>query len=309
MSRTGNVLEMLRLLHSHRVISKSKIAEILDVNIRNVYEYKLELEKAGYTVLTQRGQYGGYYLEERNILKIPYLTETEQLALYDLHKIMHLDHSNIGSNATFDALTKICASFKTGDIESEIGIVHTKSILDSKTRLDEIYTMLRYAIVKRYPVYMKYASVSNFDVETSELSKRKFNPYDLVRVDRNWYCIMYDFKSIKWKPYKLDRIREIELHPEEYWYDQVYDLGKLVDDHGLKNTGIEVRLKLKIGKNYMLALKENPVGLNVTYEEHDDYMIYEFILKMGSNCTVLEPDIIKKRIDDKITEMYNNINR
>jgi len=301
-------------------MSKSKIAEVLDVNVRNVYEYKLELEKAGYTVLTQRGQYGGYYLEERNILKIPYLTETEQIALYDLHKMMHLDHSNIGSNATFDALTKICASFKTGDIESEIGIVHTKSILDSKTKLDEIYTMLRYAIVKRYPVYMKYASVKNFDVETSELSKRKFNPYDLVRVDKNWYCIMYDFKSIKWKPYKLDRIREIELHPEEYWYDQVYDLGKLVDDHGLKNTGIEVRLKLKIDKNYMLALKENPVGLNVTYEEHDDYMIYEsdmrgdykieeFILKMGSNCTVLEPDIIKKRIDDKIREMYNNINR
>lgn len=319
MSGVRNTIEMLRLLHSHRLIKRQQLADILETNVRNIAEYKDTLVDAGYSVLSKPGRYGGYYLDERNILKTPALTKEEQTAIYDLHKVLYLDHSYVGASDTFKALEKICGSFNKIHDLNDISIVQTKSVTHSEVDLDDIYTTLRYAITKQFPVIIRYASTSKSSFKTEDLKEKTLKPYDLVRVDSNWYAVMFDTTVSKFKRYRLNRLRSIELITERFWHDPKYKLSDHIDENGLTNTGTEARVKLKVTAPYILGLKENPIGINVTYEEHDTYMIYEadirgdykiseLILKMGAHCTVLGPENIKESIQDKIKEMFLNYN-
>ena len=45
---------------------KEELAKELDVNPRNIIEYRKELEAAGYDIITTSGKYGGYALDGGN---------------------------------------------------------------------------------------------------------------------------------------------------------------------------------------------------------------------------------------------------
>ena len=50
MGKTSNCLKMLQLLSSGRVYKGQELADILETNVRNIAEYRTELEQAGYFI-------------------------------------------------------------------------------------------------------------------------------------------------------------------------------------------------------------------------------------------------------------------
>jgi predicted DNA-binding transcriptional regulator YafY len=66
MHRTSNVIKMLQFLKARGISKKEEIAEYLGVNVRNISEYRKELEEAGYKVTSIPGKEGGYVLEQKD---------------------------------------------------------------------------------------------------------------------------------------------------------------------------------------------------------------------------------------------------
>ena len=81
MGKTSNCLKMLQILSSGRVYKGQELADILETNIRNIAEYRTELEMAGYYIEGIPGKYGGYRLITQSVIPTVRLNEAEQRAL------------------------------------------------------------------------------------------------------------------------------------------------------------------------------------------------------------------------------------
>ena len=81
MGKTANCLKMLQLLSSGRVYKGQELADILETNVRNIAEYRTELEQAGYFIEGIPGKYGGYHLIADRLIPSVKLTDEEQNAL------------------------------------------------------------------------------------------------------------------------------------------------------------------------------------------------------------------------------------
>ena len=68
MGKTSNCLKMLQILSSGRVYKGQELAEILETNVRNIAEYRTELEMAGYYIEGIPGKYGGYHLITQSVI-------------------------------------------------------------------------------------------------------------------------------------------------------------------------------------------------------------------------------------------------
>lgn len=81
MGKTSNCLKMLQILSSGRVYKGQELADILETNVRNIAEYRTELEMAGYYIEGIPGKYGGYRLIMQSVIPTVRLNEAEQRAL------------------------------------------------------------------------------------------------------------------------------------------------------------------------------------------------------------------------------------
>ena len=81
MSKTSICIQMLELLNTGRVFKAQELADILETNVRNVIEYKKELELAGYYITSIPGKYGGYKLERSSIMPSIQLSSVEKQVL------------------------------------------------------------------------------------------------------------------------------------------------------------------------------------------------------------------------------------
>ena len=71
MNRCALCLQMLRLLKARGMMSRQELADELQTNIRNLSEFRKELETAGYVIESTTGRYGGYRLVEEEALQVP----------------------------------------------------------------------------------------------------------------------------------------------------------------------------------------------------------------------------------------------
>ena len=66
MGKTALCIRMLQILNTGRIYKVTELAEILNTNPRNIYEYKKELDEisidSGFYIETIPGKYGGYKL-------------------------------------------------------------------------------------------------------------------------------------------------------------------------------------------------------------------------------------------------------
>ena len=88
MGKTSNCLKMLQILSSGRVYKGQELADILETNVRNIAEYRTELEMAGYYIEGIPGKYGGYRLITQSVIPTVRLNEAEQRALSSERNIL-----------------------------------------------------------------------------------------------------------------------------------------------------------------------------------------------------------------------------
>ena len=112
MGKTSNCLKMLQILSSGRVYKGQELADILETNVRNIAEYRSELEKAGYYIEGIPGKYGGYRLISQSVIPAVKLTEAEQRALSSGAEYLKYRNDFPYSSEYEKAMGKVFASVK-----------------------------------------------------------------------------------------------------------------------------------------------------------------------------------------------------
>lgn len=79
MNRTNLCIRMLQLLKARGKMNTTQLATELEVNPRNIREFKKELVLAGYNVEEVKGRYGGYILMMNTIFLSLFLVMNKRM--------------------------------------------------------------------------------------------------------------------------------------------------------------------------------------------------------------------------------------
>lgn len=79
MNRTNLCIRMLQLLKARGKMNTTQLATELEVNPRNIREFKKELVLAGYNVEEVKGRYGGYILNDKYDLPVTIFSDEQRM--------------------------------------------------------------------------------------------------------------------------------------------------------------------------------------------------------------------------------------
>ena len=84
MGKTSASIKLIQILSANNdFVSADDLAIMLDTNKRNIREYVLEVEEAGYIIESKRGVTGGYRMLSKSTLPSPKLSKEETKAIID----------------------------------------------------------------------------------------------------------------------------------------------------------------------------------------------------------------------------------
>ena len=87
MNRTNLCIRMLQLLKARGKMNTTQLATELEVNPRNIREFKKELVLAGYNVEEVKGRYGGYILNDEYDLPVTIFSDEQKDALVQYYNL------------------------------------------------------------------------------------------------------------------------------------------------------------------------------------------------------------------------------
>ena len=126
-------IEMLQILSTGRTYKVSELAEMLEVNPRNITEYAKELREVsmgsigGFYIETVPGRYGGYRLNGNACVPALQLSLEDKNALIDLFNFAMTKKDFINKNGCSKTMGKIFSSLLI-DASHSNGIISTNKI-------------------------------------------------------------------------------------------------------------------------------------------------------------------------------------
>lgn len=200
MSKVANMLNMVQILKDGKVHSLQSLSKELEVSIRMIRQYKVELEQAGIYIDSNTGKYGGYKLEqELNQIDIG-LTQNEINILEDMMLELGKEEKDI--------LLKIKEAYiKNKQIQDKKKL---RNIQEQSKELTEIYQVVRKAINEKRKMKITFYSVN------SGITKRIIHPAELFEYIDDWYVAAFCELRNEIRLFKLGDIKEYKLLEENY---------------------------------------------------------------------------------------------
>lgn len=112
MGKAAMCIKMLEILNTGRVYKVSELADFLETNPRNIVEYKKELEECGYYIDSIPGRYGGYQLNQVNLLPALKLSKLEKEALNNSMNCLLSKNDFLDKEKYLDCISKVYSSIK-----------------------------------------------------------------------------------------------------------------------------------------------------------------------------------------------------
>lgn len=311
MGKVNNALRMLAILRSRKKVLRDELARELEVSPREITRYKESLQYAGVNIRTIHGRYGGYELEGNDYLLPLDLSKEEIVSLKNIEEV--LKHQ--GSYLFFDMINinnKILASRKTMDefyLSEQFTFSKGISIKSSYEEERNKWLIINDAIINKRKVLIFYTNARG------EYSERIIDPYGLFSYyGANFFIGFCNFRN-EFRQFKLVRIKEIKLLKENFKKEK-FDINLYIKD-GIGLIGDNnIDITLKIDYPYAQGFKEFKWLSNEKIEDYkkEGYIIYKgtcrgiieatnWILGMGSNCTVISPNELIDSVKNEIRNM------
>ncbi|AFS77691.1 helix-turn-helix type 11 domain-containing protein [Gottschalkia acidurici 9a] len=311
MSRVSNALTMYFLIQGRKMISVEELARELEVSERMIKKYKVDLEMAGIYISSKLGRYGGYYLETKKGLEGIGLTEEELNALRMVKET--IKSGNYHYSARFEAI--VSKLLKKQDELEDISY-YNKALIDSEETIikeKSSWTDINLAINQKKKIIMKYKSLQP---QKLEIKKRVVHPYGII--DYKGATYFYGYCEIREdiRFFKLSRIISYEILTETFSIKDDFNF----DEVSKKLFGIfndkTINLKLKVHYPMNEIIKEKEISETQKITEIDDKTMYfeaemrgyteikSWIMSMGSNAEVIEPEELKEDILNEIENLF-----
>ena len=311
MGKVNNALRMLAILRSRKKVSRNELAEELEVSAREITRYKEALEYAGVNIINTLGRYGGYELKGNDYLLSLDLSKAEIKSLKAIEETLKYQ----GSHLFYDMRNindKIIASRKTID-ESYLSTQIAKGISIKVSYEEERnkWLTINDAIINNRKISISYINA------IGEKSERIVDPYELFTYyGANFFIGFCNFRN-EFRQFKLVRIKEIKLLKENFNRRNFY-----IDDYIKVGIGLigenTIDIILKIDYPYAQGFQEFRWLSNEKINDYknEGYIIYKgsckgiievtnWILGMGSNCTVISPNELVEKVKNEIRKILD----
>ncbi len=313
MHRTSNVIKMLQFLKARGISKKEEIAEYLGVNVRNISEYRKELEQAGYKITSIPGKEGGYVLEQKGLLPTIDLTDAEAMAITLVHR-QYRQLSQPTLLKEFESAMQKILQFRHD--QREFHIVEGVRYNISSKEIEDLFFIIQHAINSKVKLEIDYRTKSDSS------TVRTVHPYEVFQYRSMWYVIVKSEVSGNIFVLKFNRINKIKTLNEYYDDIKPYNIDDFVNEFGPVIEEVRVKLVLKgsaafyapeyvYGFNQVITnLPNDEILIEVTLASH--LQAKHLALNFGAECEVIEPEWLAQQVNEEAKEVvktYKNRKR
>lgn len=303
---------MLQILNANDIVSAQELAFRLETNRRNIFEFKKELETAGYYIETVKGRYGGYRLKGKVQLAIIPLDEKEELAFNEAYAYLKNHRDFLMINEYTKAYEKIKASLSFSTMKSEVYFHALNSKVDPLI-LDMI------AICEQAKKNCQTISFEYRSLRANQFHEVKICPYEILNIQGDYYVLGYNHQKHDFRFYKFSsvRMKNMTLTNQRFTRDLDFDLQMYLGKSGLmKDECIEVEFIIT-GKSAILYSEKNIGVSDQTYFDELNQLhvktIFEgkmraihFLCSLGSEVKLLSPKFLIEEMKKEILKMSEN---
>ena len=306
-----NTIKMAILLQSRGKMKGFELAQELGVSERQILKYKNNLDDAGIWIESKTGAYGGYSIIGSNLLGLN--ISTKEVIILDMIKEQLIYNNDINKKEFIDIVDKLKAIVnKKEDIKSHMDYFTVQPKCNHNyDKQKQLYDTIIYSYITKRKVKIKYYSI------TSGLKVRVIHPYGIFNYKGDIYMVAYCEERNKFLDFKICRVHEFEVLEDKYKVDKNYNWS----EYSKNCVGIykdrEISMVLKIKNPFSQIIKEKIWVDNQTIIDNDDNSITfkatmkgyseikSWILSMGSNVEVLEPQNLREDIISEIEKIKN----
>lgn len=311
MNRTSNCIQMLQLLKSRGFITREEIAKELEVNVRNIAEYRKELEMAGYMIESTRGKYGGYRLMSDCLLPSAQLTKEEKKSLQEVQTYLVSHTDFIKGKQASRAIDKILSNTPLEDTHTGFYMDNEQYVISEAMK--DYITLMEQAIKDCLVVTIAYRSLKD---DTPLFVN--IHPYEIINYKGAYYCMAYSLKAKDFRMYKFseERMKSCELTQYSFIREASFDIKQHIGKSGLiKHEIIEVELEIYDEAAVLCAEKQ--IGLYPSHRWLNVTTLYyktifegkqealSFVMSLGAKATLLSPKDLKDEIRKQVEQLLH----
>lgn len=308
MNRTAMCIRMLQMLNSRGSMNKQDIAAELNVNMRNISEYRKELEAAGYRIEWALGKYGGYVLQDSVLLPALGLSDEEKESLRELSEYLRSNHNFSDADTIIQIIDRMLSNTHLNTKQTGFYMDHHAKISDKLLKNIEL---IRNAVKKHICVKIEYRSISELEAKSYII-----HPYSLVHFKDSYYCIAYSVSAKDYRTFKFsdERMKSCTLLDSTFNRDKHFN----VEDH-IGKVGLMKQQAIKVEflayEEAALYMAERQIGLEphftwinhttvryeTTFEGKQEAL--SFLLSLGAKAKLLKPAELKEEYIHEIMKM------
>ena len=307
MNRTALTIQMLLLLKSRGLMKKQEIAEALEVNPRNIVEFKRELETAGYDIETRPGQHGGYLLRDAAFFPLANLTILQRESLVSAKDyLLASQHPLINKSFKEGYQLMIANETQPASLATKTAHRYTMSLQEIESHISK----LTEAITQQKRVRLVYRR------GLTNTKEHIFEPYHNFEVNQGFYTIGF-IKYGDVSTFKINRIVKLEVLAETYVLDRHFNINQEIDDFGFRfDEAFNLHLRITGAPHYAEHLYGDQQKIKIINDQDFELFVQtrgkiatiRLVLEMGGNVQVISPawlidEVLKQH--QQITKIYD----
>lgn len=311
MNRTSLCIRMLLILKANATkqnpINSKELAQALEVNPRNIREYKRELITAGYNIQEIKGRYGGYYLDETSIFPALRLDKQEEQALLEAKHFIQTQQFEKKSSFN-SAVDKVLNSSRDMNLIFPI-YMDDPNIQMSKKELSMLHTV-------QDALEMNHSIELTYQAKRQQASERYLvDPYELIHYHDAYYVLGYNHTRQDYRMYRFssERMKKVVCSEKRFTRDVDFH----VEAHIGKNSLIKgefYRVTVWVSPAILRLFKEAYWGLDFREEEEniysflveDLYLLYRQLFSFGKDIRILSPEQIVNEYQERLVSTLRN---
>ena len=287
--RSERLFEIVFILLNRKQTTAQELAKKFGVSVRTIYRDMDILSSAGIPVYTMQGTGGGIFIDESYTINKSILTKGEQekilLALQCLSPIDEIHTESI--------LNRLSAIFQKN--ADWIRIDYSR--WDNKND-HHLFKTLKDAILERRAVKLEYLS------SYGEKTERTVYPLRLLYKSKAWYVESFCAEKNDYRLFRLTRILSITKTLKTF--NRAELLNKISERKDYSDDLVLTNIKLKCSAKTAYRLydefppelisKNSDGSYTLNAALHFDSWICGFILSLGTEVEILEPENLKTEI-------------
>lgn len=292
----SRIFKIIYYLLNKGTATAPELAEKFEVSVRTIYRDMDVISSAGIPIYATQGKGGGITISEDFVLDKSLLSAKEkEQVLMALQGLIAIEENDTG-----ELLSKLGGLFQTPDT-NWIEVDFSNWVRGNKD--EDIFNSLKKSIFGKNIVLFEYFGSSK------EITKRQVVPLKLIFKSKAWYLYGFCLLRKDYRFFKLTRIRNLQIQSERYPH-HIPVPPAVMKKTRLENTvsvvlKFDKRIAFRIYDEFADEVTEDESGsLYVHALLPDGEVLYSYLLSFSDWVEVMEPEDIRRRLKEKLENMY-----